>query len=237
MTNLDPQLLTPQQDSYPESMKSIFGALAAPDIWYLGNLDLLKTKGVGFCGSRNASDMGLFVAADCAAQLSERGIAVISGYAPGVDMASHEAALTHGGETIIVLPEGIDHFRIKKTIRDFWDWSRVLVMSYFPRNAVWRADRAMDRNKVIVGLSNVVLVLEARDKGGTLNAGYCALKMEKPLFVAHFGDMSDGRKGNRELLEQGGIPLHRSRTSGHAELKRMFEVIQPDDHPPKRMTA
>lgn len=110
-------------------------------------------------------------------------------------------------------------------------------MSYFPRNAIWRADRAMDRNRAIVGLSNAVLVLEARDTGGTLNAGYCALKMAKPLFVAHFGDMSDGRRGNRELLEQGGIALHRSRTSGHAELRRMFEIIQPDDKPPKQLSA
>ncbi len=80
-------------------------------------------------------------------------------------------------------------------------------------------------------------MLEARDTGGSLNAGYCALKMEKPLFVAHFGDMSDGRKGNRELIEQGGIPLHRSRTSGHAELKRMIEILRPDEKPPKRLSA
>jgi DNA processing protein len=237
MTSPEPQLLTPHESTYPAPLKTIFGALAAPDIWYLGNLELLKTKSVGFCGSRNASEIGLMVAADCAAQLSERGIAVISGYAPGVDMASHEAALSHGGMTIIVLPEGIDHFRIKKTIKGLWDWGRVLVMSYFPRNAIWRADRAMDRNRAIVGLSNAVLVLEARDSGGTLNAGYCALKMAKPLFVAHFGDLSDGRKGNHELLEQGGIPLHRSRTSGHAELRRMFETIQPDDNPSKRLSA
>jgi len=237
MTSPEPKLLDPHESAYPIALKKIFGALAAPDIWYLGNLDLLKIKSVGFCGSRKASETGLEVAADCATQLSEHGIVVISGYAPGVDMASHEAALSHGGTTIIVLPEGIDHFRIKKTIKGAWDWDRVLVMSYFPKNAIWRADRAMDRNKAIVGLSDVVLVLEARDVGGTLNAGYCALKMEKPLFVAHFGDMSESRKGNRELLEQGGIPLNRNRTSGHAELRRMFEIIQSDSGSAEQLSA
>jgi DNA processing protein len=230
-----PQLLQPHDSAYPAQLQPIFGGLASPDIWYLGNLDLLKAKGVGFCGSRNASEPGLMIAADCATQLSERGIAVISGYAPGVDMASHEAALAHGGNTVIVLPEGINHFRIKKTIKALWDWNRVLVISYFPKEAVWRPDRAMDRNRVIVALSDAVLVLEARDRGGTLNAGYCALQMSKPLFVVCFDDMADGREGNQQLLHQGGIPLRRSRTSGHAELRRIFEILNtPDGVPPAR---
>jgi DNA processing protein len=234
----EPKLLAPQDSAYPASLRSLFGGLASPDIWYLGNIDLLKAKGVGFCGSRNASEAGLAVAADCATQLSKNRVAVISGYAPGVDMASHEAALAHGGDTIIVLPEGIDRFRIKKTIKPIWDWSRVLVISYFQRNAIWRADRAMDRNKVIVGLSQAVLVLEARDRGGTLNAGFCALQMRKPLFVVFFENMTDGREGNRQLIDQGGVPLQRSRSSGHAELRYMFEAIQvPEVDPPRQMSA
>ncbi len=238
MSTLEPKLLSPRDSAYPRRLELAFGALALPEIWYLGNTDLLKAKGVGFCGSRNASEIGLRVAADCASQLSERRIAVISGYASGVDMASHEAALAHGGDTIIVLPEGIDHFRIKKTIKALWDWSRIVVISYFPRNAVWRADRAMDRNKVIVALSQAVLVLEARDRGGTLNAGYCALQMHKPLFVAFFGDMSDGREGNRQLIERGGIPLQRSRSTGNAELRQMLEIVQgTDSDPNSQMSA
>ena len=219
--------------------QSLANSPRSPDIWYLGNLDLFKAAGVGFCGSRNASEVGLTVAADCAAQLVSVEIAVISGDAPGVDMASHEAALARGGNTIVVLPEGIDHFRIKKTIKPLWDWDRVLVISYFPRKAIWRADRAMDRNKAIVGLSQAVLVLEARDRGGTLNAGYCALQMHKPLFVAFFGDMNDGREGNRQLIEHGGIPIQRSRSSGQAELRHMFDAMRtPDGDPPaKRLSA
>lgn len=146
-------------------------------------------------------------------------------------MASHEAALSSGGSTIIILPEGIDHFRIKKTIKDVWDWSRVVVISYFPRNAVWRADRAMERNKAIVGLSDAVIVLEARDRGGTLNAGFRALEMHKPLFVAFFENMADGRQGNQQLIERGGIPLQRNRTTGKANLKKIFASIGSENGP------
>lgn len=222
----EPQRLSATDTAYPERMRKIFGGLLPPDIWFIGNSEILGAKGVGFCGSRNASEAGLKVAADCAKQLSEHKLTVISGYASGVDMASHEAALRNGGKTVIILPEGIDHFRIKKTIRDFWDWSRVIVLSYFPRNAVWRADRAMERNKAIVGLADAVIVLEARDKGGTLNAGYRALETQKPLFVAFFGDMADGREGNKQLLERGGIPLQRSRATGRANLTAMLDLIE-----------
>ena len=222
---LEPKCISSGDRAYPERLRKIFGDLLPPDLWFIGNFELLDSKGVGFCGSRKASDAGLTVAADCARQLSERNLTVISGYAPGVDMASHEAALSSGGTTIIILPEGIDHFRIKKTIKDIWDWSRVVVISYFPRNAVWRADRAMERNKAIVGLSDAVIVLEARDRGGTLNAGFRALEMHKPLFVVFFENMADGREGNQQLIEHGGIPLQRNRTTGKANLKGIFSSI------------
>lgn len=227
----DPKCLSPSDEAYPQRLRSILtdGLLPPPDLWLLGNLELLNSKGVGFCGSRSASETSLNIAADCASQLSEQKLAVISGYAPGVDMASHEAALRSGGHTIIVLPEGIDQFRIKKALKEIWDWSRVLVCSYFPRNAVWRVDRAMDRNKAIVGLSDAVIVLEARDKGGTLNAGFRALEMQKPLFVVFFKEKTEGREGNAQLIDHGGIPLQRSRTTGKANLKGIFERIAADN--------
>jgi DNA processing protein len=140
-------------------------------------------------------------------------------------MTAHEAALQSGGRTIVVLPEGIDRFRVKKAIEPVWDWNRALVISYFPRNAVWRADRAMDRNKVIVGLSDAVIVLEARESGGTLNAGFCALQMRKPLFVALYEDMNGGREGNQLLIHEGATPLRRSRASGQAQIDRVLQAI------------
>jgi DNA processing protein len=216
--------LMPDDAVYPASLRQ-FGPLLPPEIWVKGNVDLLDDRAVGFCGSRKASDRGLEIAADCARQLSDAHVVVVSGYAPGVDMASHEAALRTGGRTIIVLPEGIDHFRIKKTIRDAWDWDRVLVISQFPPSAIWRADRAMERNKVIVALSSAVIVLEARDQGGTLNAGFSALKMGKPLFVALYEDMNGSREGNQRLIEEGGMPLRRNRATSQAQMRDVLANI------------
>jgi len=106
-----------------------------------------------------------------------------------------------------------------------WDWRRVLVVSQFPRKAVWRADRAMERNKIIVALSQAVIVLEAREKGGTLNAGYAALQMHKPLFVALYDEMNGAREGNQRLLADGAISLVRSRSTNHAQLRDVFEAL------------
>src|ERR1700722_7149029 len=110
-----PMKLSETDARYPGVLKGAFGSLLLPDLLIIGNTALLGAKAVGFCGSRHATERGLEVAADCARQLSHAGAVVVSGYAPGVDMASHEAALAAGGRTIIVLAEGIEHFRIKKT--------------------------------------------------------------------------------------------------------------------------
>jgi DNA processing protein len=83
----------------------------------------------------------------------------------------------------------------------------------------------MERNKVIVALSQAVIVLEAWEKGGTLNAGYTALSMRKPLFVTLYDDMIGAREGNQRLLAEGGIPLRRSRSDNHAQLHDVFEAL------------
>ena len=207
---------------YPSALRDLFGHFAAPDVWAMGNLDLLKRAAVGFCGSRKVSDAGMLVAEDCAQQLAKVGVVVVSGYAKGVDTVAHLAALKSGGATIIVLPEGIEHFRIRRELSAFWDWQRVLVISQFDPNAVWRADRAMERNKLIVTLSDSTIVIEAGSTGGTLNAGMTALRFNKPLFVANYSAVDITAPGNAILMKSGGSPINRSKKSGRAELGPML---------------
>lgn len=217
--------ISPQDKDYPSFMRDLFDDLVPPDLWYQGNLDLLNRRSVGFCGSRKATSAGLDVTKDCASFLSECDIAVTSGYASGVDITAHKEALQSGGTTIVVLPEGANGFRIKREIREVWDWSRVLVLSYFQPHHVWRADRAMDRNRAIVSISDAIVVIEAGETGGTLNAGRVALKAKKPLFVATFADMSGDRGGNKLLLEGGGRPLMRSRSTGRTQIKPLLSEL------------
>jgi len=101
---------------YPERIKLVLGKKAPKKLYTIGNKQLLNAVGVGFCGARNASEKGLETAKDCAWQFSQNNITVISGNANGVDFEAHYHTLKNGGKTIFVLPEGINHFKIKKSL-------------------------------------------------------------------------------------------------------------------------
>ena len=208
-------LLEPGQPRYPLSMSR---GGKTPILSALGNLDLLDTPGLGFCGSRKVSEKGIAVTIDCAEQAVEAGFTVISGNAAGVDFAAHHTALAHGGATILVLAEGIERFRIRRELRPVWDWARVLVLSPFVPQAVWQAYRAMERNDVIISLSRAMIVVEAGDTGGTLAAGLRSLQVGKPLFVAEYENIEQIAPGNAQLLAKGAQRLRRNRETGRANV-------------------
>jgi DNA processing protein len=222
-------MIDPLDSRYPKSVAEQYGR-RAPKLWAIGNIDLLKSIAVGFCGSRNASDKGLSVACDAAEQLAESGVTVVSGNAAGVDLEAHRSALEVGGRTILVIPEGIEHFRIRKELQPVWDWSRVLVLSQFEPSAIWKSFRAMERNVLIIALSQAMIVIEAGEKGGTLNAGFSTLKHDKPLFVAFYENMIDHAKGNSMLLEKGGMRLGRNDETGRAAVRKIWDVIYNPIH-------
>ncbi|CAA6603800.1 Putative DNA protecting protein DprA (modular protein) [Rhodospirillaceae bacterium LM-1] len=225
--------LSPGLARYPESVLAMLGR-KAPLLYAQGNLDLLASQGIGFCGSRHASAKGLETAADCAEQAAKDGYVVISGNAAGIDFTAHYSALKAGGTTILVLPEGIDHFRIKKDLQSVWDWKRTLVVSQFEPAAVWKSYRAMERNDMIIALSRAMIVIEAGATGGTLHAGMRTLAVGKPLFVAEYQNIEEIAPGNKMLLEKGGLRLARSRTTGRAYMERVRNAAEhvPVAHPP-----
>jgi DNA processing protein len=169
---------------YPEGLRTTLGELAPVLLLCLGNLELLKHVSVGFCGSREASEKGMDTARDSAMLLANDKINIVSGFAAGVDMNAHRAALAAGGTTTVVLAEGILRFRVKKDIRDVWDDNRTLIVSEFGPNLPWSVSHAMQRNKTICGLSRAMVLIEARSTGGSIQAGRDCLKMGLPLFAA-----------------------------------------------------
>jgi len=208
-------------EGYPALLSQIQGA--PPVLFCAGPTKLLTHTSIGMCGSRAASDEGLRVATACGEVAAELDMTVVSGYARGVDMATHVAALKGGGRTIIVLPEGIRRFRVKRgEFSDSWDPRRVLAVSQFSPTQPWAASAAMARNSVILGLGMALIVVEAGEKGGTLNAGMRALEANRPVVVLEFSEVP---RGNALLLRRGAIPA-RSRSELSGKLKALVE--QPD---------
>ena len=86
----------------------------------------------------------------------------------------------------------------------------------------------MARNLVIIGLSKAMIVIEAGEKGGTMNAGLETLKHGTPLYVAEYQDMSVDARGNKILLDMGGKRLARSRATGRANMFHIFDDVRLD---------
>lgn len=217
--------LSLNSDGYPSCLVHTLGA-SAPKVLYLwGNLDLLCKPGVGFCGSRAASEKGLAVTADVAAQIANLGWVVISGHARGVDATAHRTALENGGSTIIVAPEGILAFKLRQELKKLAKLEQLLIISEFPPNAKWNVGQAMTRNKTIIGLSSAMVLVEARGEGGTFEAGKMALKLNVPLFVTQYQTQHESTQGNEYFLSHGAIPLLKNPDTSRARIDKLREIV------------
>jgi predicted Rossmann fold nucleotide-binding protein DprA/Smf involved in DNA uptake len=196
--------------SYPRQLTSSLRSQTPPVLFALGDLNLIRVPGVGFCGSRNASVRALGAVTACASDLAHRSINVISGYAKGVDITAHKSSLAAGGFTTIVLAEGINHFRLKVDL-DVTNANDLLVISQFPPSLPWNVGNAMLRNRTICSLSDAMVVVESQLDGGTFAAGQAALAIGRPLYVIDFGEEGPNAPGNRYFLDHGARPLRRTR--------------------------
>jgi DNA processing protein len=216
-------LLSAVDEAYPATLKAGMKTKAPPLLYCRGNRKLLTRMSVGFCGSRKASEKGIETARDCAEQLAQSDFTIVSGYAAGVDITTHRTALAAGGTTLLVLPEGILHFRIKQEIKDVWDWERVAVVSQFEPKLPWSVHNAMARNSVICAIANAMILIEAGTTGGSIAAGRTCLEMGKPLFAPVYEGMPESAAGNRLLLKTGAHPLGKNRHTHRAAIDRVIE--------------
>ncbi len=197
--------ISPTRIDYPLPLRP----LGDRKLYGLGNVDLVGRCAVGICGSRAASMQALNYAYKFGWEAAKRGFVVVSGYARGVDRQAHKGALEAGGATIAVLAEGTNSFRLVQEIRPLVKADNFLAITMFESDAKWTAWRAMDRNKLIVALSVGLFVVEAREKGGTINAALECVKQGKPLWAIAYSNDIRGREGNKKLIQEAAIPLRR----------------------------
>jgi DNA processing protein len=174
-----------------------------PVLWYEGHLSATEFPAVAIVGSRAASAVALETASRLAADVSSRGITVISGLARGVDSAAHRAALREG-RTIAVLGSGLDriypaeHRSLAKEIA-----REGLVISEFPPGCPPLQHHFPLRNRLISGLARGVVVIEASDKSGSLITASCALEQGRDVMVVPGNVLSGRNKGGHALLRDG----------------------------------
>ena len=185
---------------YPESLKQI----NCPPfvLYYYGNLSLVKGKAIGVVGMREMSDYGKEATSCFVKDLVQQNYVIVSGMAKGVDAVAHYSAITNQGKTIAVLGTGIDYCYPWEN-KDLYDLlkEKQLVMSEYPFKTAPQKRMFPCRNRIIAGLSQSVLLTEAREKSGTMiTAGY-ALEQGKDVYCvpSRFNDYA----GCNELIKQG----------------------------------
>ena len=204
---VDYEVLPPTDSQYPVNLVNV---LRSTTLYALGNTALLSKKAIGICGSRSASNHALSWAYKFGAEAAKRGLVVVSGNARGVDRQAHKGAIADGGYTIAVLPEGINNFKINRELEPIARLEdNLLAVSMFEPDALWKSWRAMERNKLIVGLAIGLFVVEARDTRGTINAAMECVRQAKPLWAVAYSDELPERQGNQILLQGAAIPLRR----------------------------
>ncbi|MFH0702890.1 MAG: DNA-processing protein DprA [bacterium] len=195
-------------------------------LFALGNYDLINDTSVGFCGSRDASQKGLEAIEAIIGSISDR-LVYTSGYAKGVDIKVHKESLEKGFKTIIVLPEGILNFKVKKEIKNIFNWDNILVLSEFMPDSKWSVANAMQRNSIIVALSNVMILIEAKEYGGSFNAGQKALELGVPLYIPKYDNSnSDHIKGNIILAKKGAKSFYKSKSTNEPKLEGLFNDLK-----------
>jgi DNA processing protein len=177
---------------------------------------------VAVVGARHATAAGIEVAETLARGLAEAGCTVVSGLAVGIDAAAHRAALRAGGHTVAVLGCGLDidypgrNRGLRKQIAE-----RGTVVSEYPHGTPPHAWHFPARNRIIVGLSSAVIVVEGTIKSGALVTARLALDANRGVFAVPGSVRNAMATGPNELIRTGQAGLVTS-------VEHIFEELAPN---------
>jgi DNA processing protein len=165
--------------------------------------------GVSIVGTRKPTAYGRHVTADIASRLAERGAIVISGLAHGVDGIAHEATIRAGGTTVAVLPAGLDQIypsAHRSLASRIIETGGALISEYEPGTPPLPY-RFLERNRLVSGLGDIVIVTEAGIRSGTMNTTMHALEQGKDVYAVPGPITSAMSAGCNALIAQGATPI------------------------------
>ena len=194
--------MTITDEKYPQRLKNIINSPYA--LYYIGKLPEENTRVVSMVGARGRSAYGSEVARSLSKALAQANIPVVSGMARGIDTDAHMGALQGGGETYAVLGCGVDvcYPKENKYIYDEIP-KKGGIISEYPLTTAPNPRLFPMRNRIISALSDYVIVVEARQKSGSLITAYYAMEQGKEVYVVP-GRITDPLSfGCNKLIHQG----------------------------------
>lgn len=206
----DIEIITINDKDFPQNLRSI---TSTPFLLYVrGNKKLLNSPSIAVVGSRKISDYGNHAISTIIRDVAQSNITIVSGLALGTDALAHREALDVGGKTIAVLGGGIDdatitprsHINLAKQILD----SGGTIISEYPMSTEPNRGTFPARNRIMAGLSDATIIIEATAKSGTLITAEHAHKFERKLFALPGSIFTTNSLGPNMLIrDKNAIPL------------------------------
>jgi DNA processing protein len=232
------QLLASTEPAYPQQLLQLRNAPAV--LFVLGDVRALSTRQLAMVGARQATPAGRRTANDFAVYFAQAGLTITSGLAAGIDAASHEGALRGGGDTVAVCATGLDiiyptqHDELAALIRDHG-----ALVTEFPPGTPPRRQHFPGRNRLIAGLAEATLVVEAARRSGSLVTARRALELGRTVFAVPGPISSPVSGGCHQLIQAGAtlvtdacqvlrslkIPLPNEGVAGGSRPRRRLQVM------------
>lgn len=193
-------------DSYPNQLRESY--LPPIGFFYQGNLDLLKTPMLGVVGSRTATDYSRNVLSQIVPDLLLHNLTIVSGLARGVDSLAHRISLANGGKTIAVIGTGIGRYypSENRKLQEHIGKHQLLISEY-PESMGPMQHHFPERNRIIAGLCQGVLVTEAKSHSGSLITANLALQNNREVFAIPGPINAQMSVGTNELILAGAKPI------------------------------
>lgn len=214
------KILLHSDTAYPELLKQTYDA--PPLLFFKGSVELAARKQIGVVGTRNASANACAIARKLCTELGEEGMLVTSGLARGIDAAAHKAALATG--TIAVVANGLDSIYPPENAKLFDQIAEQgLILSENPIGTQPQAGHFPQRNRIIAGLSQGVLVVEAATRSGSLITADYAAREGREIFAVPGSPLDPRCSGTNFLLKNGAVLVETARDI----IENLGREIQP----------
>lgn len=196
----DIDILHLQSDNYPKKLKDLYDAPII--LYYKGNANLNTEKSVAIVGTRNASDYGKQVTEELVKQLKKHNTLIVSGLAYGIDITAHRSSLQNNLDTVGILANGLDTIYPavhKNTAQKMIEQGGLLSENSFGTKP--DAMRFPARNRIIAGMSDAIIVVEAKAKGGAMITANIANSYNKDVFAIPGDIHSKTSEGCNNLIK------------------------------------
>ena len=192
--------ITINDDIYPECLKEISDP--PEKLYYKGNLELLKSERmIAVVGTRNPSSYGKLCCEYMIKKMSKADITIVSGFAKGIDSIAHKTSLITGTKTIAVIASGLDivypasNLSLYREIEE-----KGLILTEYETGTKPFKGNFPQRNRIIAGLSKGVIVVESKDRGGSLITADLALEYNRDVYAVPGDIFSEYSKGCNNLI-------------------------------------